>query len=61
MQVICGATFLWLYGMFLYAYILREEIQINSKSNYKWNTKILMYLDNDVHVGSSCNLIILHD
>lgn len=38
----------------------KKEIQ-NSKSNYKWNTEIFMYLDNDVHVGSSCNLIILHD
>lgn len=36
-------------------YILKEE------NTSKCNTKILMYLRNEVHVGGNYNLIIRHD
>lgn len=49
------------YTVYYHVYISAvEKIQIKSKSNYKWPTKILMYLDYDVY-GGHCYLIILCD
>lgn len=49
------------YAVYYHKYICWEgKIQIISSRKYKWNTKILMYLDKDIHVGRICNFIIQH-
>lgn len=54
LKAIWSAAFLSLYSILSYVCIPREKY-IYGNSDCKWNTKILMYLDNDIHGGLLVN------